>query len=183
MSGGEKRRLSLALSLIGNPKMIILDEPTTGIDPLMRNNLWNVISDLKKSKTILLEEANALCNRIGIIVNGSIKCIGSPLELKSYYGNGYTLTMIITTSLYDIETIKRFIEKNILLGFPFKFYYEKFGDYDYKLSYIFENNTEILMNIFKVVDDDIAHHYGIKEFELNQTTLEDVLYNVITKSS
>ncbi|ORX77713.1 P-loop containing nucleoside triphosphate hydrolase protein, partial [Anaeromyces robustus] len=86
MSGGEKRRLSLALSLLGNPKIIILDEPTTGIDPLMRNNLWKVISNLKQNKAILLviiiEEANVLCNRIGIIIKGSMKCIGSPLELK-----------------------------------------------------------------------------------------------------
>lgn len=69
-----------------------------------------------------------------------------------------------------------------MLGFPFKLFSEKFGDYNYKLTYIFEKNTEIIMNIFKVVDNDMAHEYGIKEFELNQTTLEDVLNNVITKS-
>ncbi|ORX54164.1 P-loop containing nucleoside triphosphate hydrolase protein [Piromyces finnis] len=188
MTGGEKRRLSLALSLIGNPKMVILDEPTTGIDPLMRNNLWSVISELKKSLSILLithnmEEANALCNRIGIIVNGTMECIGSPLELKNYYGNGYTLTVLVTTSIYKIETIKRFIEEKVFIGFPFKFYCENFKDDNSKFIYVFEKNINILMNVFKVITTDEAYHYGIREFELNQTSLEDVLHNIITKSS
>ena len=87
-SGGQKRRLEIAMGMIHKPKVLFLDEPTTGLDPQNRANLWNHIKELKKSgMTILLtthylDEANQLCDRIAIIDHGNIVALGTPKELK-----------------------------------------------------------------------------------------------------
>ena len=94
-----KRRLSVAISVIGNPKIIFSDEPTTGMDPVSRRDVWALIQELKRDKTIILtthamEEADALADRIAVVVDGKLKCIGTPLNLKNTYGEGYIVNMI-----------------------------------------------------------------------------------------
>ena len=96
-SGGMKRRLSILLSTIGNPKVVFLDEPTTGLDPVNKRFIWTMIQNIKKEKSVILtthsmEEADFLSDRIGVIVEGNFKCIGTPLDLKQTYGSGYLLT-------------------------------------------------------------------------------------------
>ncbi len=96
LSGGEKRRLSIAISLIGNPAVVFLDEPTTGLDPEVRRLIWNIINEAKRARTIVLtthsmEEAEVLCNRIGIMAKGTLRCIGPLLRLKEVYGRGFKL--------------------------------------------------------------------------------------------
>mgnify|MGYP001380044562 CR=1 FL=1 len=87
MSGGQKQRFSIATTLINNPKVIFLDEPTTGLDPQSRRNLWELIKEInKKGTTIILtthymDEAEYLCNRVGIIDNGKIIKIDTPQNL------------------------------------------------------------------------------------------------------
>lgn len=98
-SGGMKRRLSVAISAIGNPSVIFFDEPTTGMDPVSRRAVWQLMQDLKKDKTIILtthamEEADALADRIAIVVEGRIKCIGTPLNMKNTFGDGYRVSMV-----------------------------------------------------------------------------------------
>ena len=99
-SGGMKRRLSVAISLIGNPKVVYMDEPSTGLDPSSRQNLWSVVKAAKSGRGIILtthsmEEAAALCDRLGIFVDGQLVCIGAPKELTARYG-GY-LVLSVTT--------------------------------------------------------------------------------------
>ncbi|KAF9667757.1 hypothetical protein SADUNF_Sadunf15G0056600 [Salix dunnii] len=84
-SGGMKRRLSVAISLIGDPKVVYMDEPSTGLDPASRSNLWNVVKRAKQDRAIILtthsmEEAEYLCDRLGIFVDGSLQCVGNPKE-------------------------------------------------------------------------------------------------------
>ena len=98
-SGGMKRRLSVAISAIGNPKIIFFDEPTTGMDPVSRRAVWELMQDLKKDKTIILtthamEEADVLADRIAVVVDGMLKCVGSPLNLKNTFGDGYRISMV-----------------------------------------------------------------------------------------
>ena len=89
-----KRKLDIAMSLIGNPKVIFLDEPTTGLDPQSRHSMWNIIRDLKQSgvtiflTTQYLEEAEQLADMIGILDNGKIIAEGTPEELKAYLPQG-----------------------------------------------------------------------------------------------
>ena len=86
LSGGYQRRLSIAISLINNPKVLFLDEPTLGLDVIARSELWDIIKELKKEKTIILtthymEEAESLSDRIGIIKEGKLIEVGTPKEL------------------------------------------------------------------------------------------------------
>jgi ABC-2 type transport system ATP-binding protein len=91
-SGGMKRRLSLVMALVHDPKIVFLDEPTVGMDPQSRRAVWDFIGDLKKhGKTIILtthymEEAETLCDRIGIIDHGKLIAMGTPGELMGKYG-------------------------------------------------------------------------------------------------
>jgi ATP-binding cassette subfamily A (ABC1) protein 3 len=93
-SGGNKRKLSAAVALIGDPSIILLDEPTTGMDPKARRHFWNAISQFRDhGKPIILtshsmEECEALCTRLAIMVNGKFKCLGSIQHLKSKFGAG-----------------------------------------------------------------------------------------------
>lgn len=96
LSGGMKRRLSVAISLVSEPKIIYLDEPSTGLDPENRRQLWDILSAQKGKRAIILtthsmEEADVLCNRIGIVSDGILRCVAPQVRLKSIYGGGYHL--------------------------------------------------------------------------------------------
>ncbi len=96
LSGGMRRRLSVAISLVGNPKIVFLDEPTTGLDPENRRQLWDILGASRGTRAMVLtthsmEEADVLCNRIGIVTNGILRCIGTQQHLKNLYGGGYHL--------------------------------------------------------------------------------------------
>jgi len=98
-SGGMKRRLSVAISAIGDPRIIFFDEPTTGMDPVSRKAVWLLMQELKKNKTIILtthamEEADALADRIAVVVDGALKCVGTPLNLKNSFGDGYRVSLV-----------------------------------------------------------------------------------------
>jgi ATP-binding cassette subfamily A (ABC1) protein 3 len=99
LSGGNKRKLSVAIALIGGSRLVFLDEPTSGLDLGARRNLWNMLKNYKNDRIIILtthymDEADILGDRIGIMVNGEIICLGSSLFLKNRFGVGYNLTMV-----------------------------------------------------------------------------------------
>ncbi|KAF8691503.1 hypothetical protein HU200_040649 [Digitaria exilis] len=111
-SGGMKRRLSVAISLIGDPKVVYMDEPSSGLDAASRRALWNAVMSAKQNTAIILtthsmEEAEALCDRIGIMVNGSLQCIGNSKELKAKYGGTYVLT--VTTAAAEEEVVEQLV--------------------------------------------------------------------------
>jgi len=98
-SGGMKRRLSVAMSTIGGSKVIVLDEPSTGMDPVSRRFVWQHISAIKRGRVILLtthamEEADLLSDQVAIMCNGELAAVGSPLDLKHKYGSALQLTLI-----------------------------------------------------------------------------------------
>ena len=96
LSGGNKRKLSLAIAIVGNPVACILDEPSSGMDVQARRHLWEVISTSTADMAVILtthalDEAEALCGRIGIMVSGRLKCVGTPLQLKQRFGDGHVI--------------------------------------------------------------------------------------------
>ncbi|KFW06742.1 ATP-binding cassette sub-family A member 12, partial [Eurypyga helias] len=98
LSGGMKRKLSIAIALLGGSRVVILDEPTTGVDPCSRRSIWEIISKNKKGRTIILsthhlDEAEVLSDRIAFLEHGGLKCCGSPFYLKETFGDGYHLTL------------------------------------------------------------------------------------------
>jgi ATP-binding cassette subfamily A (ABC1) protein 3 len=99
LSGGNKRKLSVAIALIGGSKLVLLDEPTAGMDLTARRRLWNMLKSQKNDRIIILtthymDEADILGDRIGIMAGGQLVCLGSSLFLKNRFGVGYNLTMV-----------------------------------------------------------------------------------------
>lgn len=94
LSGGNKRKLSVAMAMIGNPPIVFLDEPSTGVDPKAKRFMWTIVSKIstmrKKSSVIItthsMEEAEALCTKMGIMVQGKFRCFGSSQHIKAKYG-------------------------------------------------------------------------------------------------
>ncbi|KAG0369838.1 hypothetical protein BGZ54_008736, partial [Gamsiella multidivaricata] len=97
-SGGMKRKLSVALAFLGDPKVVLLDEPTTGMDIFSKKQIWQLMQDSKAGRAILLtthsmEEADALSDRIAILSKGELQTLGSSLFLKNRFGVGYRLSL------------------------------------------------------------------------------------------
>ena len=99
ISGGQRQRLLLALALVNDPELLFLDEPSTGLDPQARRNLWDIIQDIKaQGKTIILtthymEEAQALCDQVAIMDRGRIIARGTPLGLIRQHCAGITIVL------------------------------------------------------------------------------------------
>jgi ABC-2 type transport system ATP-binding protein len=112
LSGGQKQRLALACALVGDPQLLFLDEPTTGLDPQARRQLWDLIEKFKQDgRTILLtthymDEAERLCERVAIMDHGRIIARGTPRELISSIGAEHVVE-VSTASAPDLETIGR----------------------------------------------------------------------------
>ncbi|CAK4776692.1 unnamed protein product [Aphanomyces euteiches] len=119
LSGGNKRKLSVAIAMIGSPPIIFLDEPSTGMDPVSRRFMWDVIADVsttQKESTIVLtthsmEECEALCSRVGIMVGGRLRCLGSVQHLKSRFGDGFMLHAKIDLPTTDV--VSSFFESTV----------------------------------------------------------------------
>ncbi|KAL2090306.1 hypothetical protein ACEWY4_014994 [Coilia grayii] len=99
LSGGMKRKLSVAIAFIGGSRVVVLDEPTAGVDPYSRRAIWDLLLKYRKDRTIILsthymDEAELLGDRIAIISQGRLCCCGSPLYLKAKLGTGYYLTVV-----------------------------------------------------------------------------------------
>ena len=116
LSGGNKRKLSVAISMIGSPRLIFLDEPSTGMDPVARRFMWRVINSVatvRKTCSIILtthsmEEAEALCGRIGIMVGGRLRCLGTVQHLKHKFGQAYMAQFKLETP--PLETRERCLQ-------------------------------------------------------------------------
>ncbi|GBG86818.1 hypothetical protein CBR_g42101 [Chara braunii] len=172
-SGGMKRRLSVAISLIGNPLVVYMDEPSTGLDPASRNNLWKVMKEAKKDRAIILtthsmEEAEALCDRLGIFVDGQFACIGNPKELTARYGGTYDLTM---TSAAGEESVVEALA--LSLSARAKKVYSLGGTQKFELP----SSDVDLADVFDAVDR-AKTEMNIQAWGIANTTLEDVFIKV-----
>jgi len=109
LSGGNKRKLSVAMATIGEPPMVFLDEPSAGMDPVARRGMWSVVQNIadKRQKSVVIltthsmEEAEALCSRLAIQVDGYYRCLGTPQQIKSKYGRGLELNVRLATPTQD----------------------------------------------------------------------------------
>eukprot|EP00924_Labyrinthula_sp_SR-Ha-C_P000002 maker-scaffold_101-snap-gene-0.4-mRNA-1 protein AED:0.18 eAED:0.20 QI:0/0/0/1/0.33/0.25/4/0/1756 len=116
LSGGNKRKLSVAIAMVGSPSVMLLDEPSTGMDVASRRFMWNIIQDMRQGKfsatktsivltTHSMEECEALCSRLGILNAGQLRALGTPQHLKEKFGTGYILDLKLkTVTKEDIET-------------------------------------------------------------------------------
>jgi ABC-type multidrug transport system ATPase subunit len=107
LSGGNKRKLSVAIACIGNPPVVFLDEPSAGMDPEARKKMWKVIDSIKKRNTSLIltthsmEEAEAVCDRIGIMVAGRFRCLGTSTQIKTKFGKTFELEVKVKPRTHE----------------------------------------------------------------------------------
>ncbi|PRP74936.1 hypothetical protein PROFUN_15828 [Planoprotostelium fungivorum] len=116
-SGGMKRRLQVAISLLGNPSVLFLDEPTTGMDPVNRRRVWDLVRDFKRGKLVFLtthamEEAEVLGEKIAVLTDGELRSVGSALHLKSKFSSGYRLNII------TMDNAQEAVINMVLTGLP-----------------------------------------------------------------
>ncbi|TPX33896.1 hypothetical protein SmJEL517_g03315 [Synchytrium microbalum] len=176
LSGGERRRLSLAISLVGDPGVVFLDEPSTGLDVDAKRGLWEIIDQARSGRTIVLtthsmEEAEVLCQRIGIMTSGILRCIGTPAELKKRYGAGFRL-QFTSNAGQGMRRAKRFVESILPAGFSIS---ESFTT-----SAVYEFPTEkvgVLGRIFSELEAGASSN-AVLEWGISQTTLDEVFTRV-----
>ncbi|KAM3593267.1 uncharacterized protein V6R79_008809 [Siganus canaliculatus] len=182
-SGGNKRKLSTAIAMIGCPVLVLLDEPTTGMDPLSRRFLWNsIMSVIQDKRAVVLtshsmEECEALCTRLAIMVNGSFKCLGTIQHLKYKFGDGYVVTMKIRAAkpgcAPDLNPAEAFMEST----FPGCIQREKhYNTLQYKIS------SSSLARIFQMVLAN-KDKLNIEDYSVSQTTLDQVFVNFAKQQS
>uniref|UniRef100_A0A8C3J6Q0 ABC transporter domain-containing protein n=1 Tax=Calidris pygmaea TaxID=425635 RepID=A0A8C3J6Q0_9CHAR len=99
LSGGMQRKLSVAIAFVGEAKVVVLDEPTSGVDPYSRRSIWDLLLKYRSGRTIILsthhmDEADILGDRVAIISQGKLFCSGSPVFLKNCFGSGFYLTLV-----------------------------------------------------------------------------------------
>ncbi|KAJ3614038.1 hypothetical protein NHX12_017615 [Muraenolepis orangiensis] len=174
-SGGNMRKLSTAMALIGGPPVIFLDEPTTGMDPKARRALWNaILSIIKEGRSVVLtshsmEECEALCTRMAIMVNGRFRCLGSVQHLKNRFGDGYTIILRVAGPDPDLRPVMGFIEQE-LPGSTLK---EKHRN---MLQYQLPSSLTSLARIFSLLSGH-KEALSIEDYSVSQTTLDQVFVN------
>lgn len=180
LSGGQKRRLCLAMALIGDPKFVLLDEPTSGMDPYSRRFTWELIRKNKKGRVILLtthflDEADSLSDLILVMSNGKLMTSGSSLSLKTKHNKGYSLSLTKFKEGANIEELKFHI-CNIIEGAKLKSVIGK-----EVIFFIPSDNSNKFSELFKILEEDSAR-IGYNSLSLSTTTLEQVFLSLAEDS-
>ncbi|XP_004627914.1 ATP-binding cassette sub-family A member 3 [Octodon degus] len=173
-SGGNKRKLSTGIALIGEPAVIFLDEPSTGMDPVARRLLWDTVARARESgKAIVItshsmEECEALCTRLAIMVQGQFKCLGSPQHLKSKFGSGYSLQAKVRTDGQQeaLEKFKAFVD----LTFPGSVLED---EHQGMVHYHLPGHNLSWAKVFGVLEK-AKEKYGVDDYSVSQISLEQV---------
>jgi len=175
-SGGNKRKLSLAIALVGSPAVVFLDEPSSGMDPQSRRHMWDIITRERSRRSIVLtthsmEECEALCTRIGIMTAGRFQCLGSQQHLKTKYGGGYTLELRVGPE-HEATTpaaISGLFPSSMLTS-------AHAGKFKYELP--MESFT--LAAVFEAMEANKAR-LGVLDYSASQPTLESIFLAIAEK--
>ncbi|XP_053426831.1 ABC-type organic anion transporter ABCA8-like isoform X2 [Nycticebus coucang] len=173
LSEGVKRKLCFALSILGTPSVVLLDEPSTGMDPEGQQQMWQAIRATFRNTergalltTHYMAEAEAVCDRVAIMVSGRLRCIGSIQQLKSKFGKDYLLEMKVKTPA-QVEPL----HTEILRLFPQAARQERFSSLMvYKLPV--EDVRPLAQAFLKL--EKVKQNFDLEEYSLSQSTLEQV---------
>lgn len=192
LSGGQKRKLCIGIAILGNPKYMFFDEPTTGLDPVSRRKIWNLFSDLKKNKIIFLtthfmDEADILADRKLILSNGIIRCLGTSVFLKNHFNMMYSLNVktnypnevhqiihsIIPSAIYEINELNE--NPNLMEEID-----EQIKDvFTWKLPI---RSTFLFKDLFKELNAP-SNKNIIQNFSLKSPSLEELFINLTQNKS
>ncbi len=170
LSGGQKQRLAMACALVGDPELLFLDEPTTGLDPQARRNVWDVVGQLRLAgRTIILtthymEEAERLCERVAVMDKGRIIALGTPKELIASIGGEQIVELAIAGSApFDIATLTSIpgVHSHCIHA----------GLHQLSVSQL----HTVVPRIFSAL---AAQNLGLTEFRTHSATLEDVFVSL-----
>ncbi|XP_051259487.1 uncharacterized protein abca12 isoform X9 [Dicentrarchus labrax] len=183
LSGGMKRKLSISIAFIGGSRLVVLDEPTTGVDPCSRRSIWDIVIQHKKNRTIImsthhLDEAEVLSDRIAFLERGGLKCCGSPFHLKDQLGQGYKLTL--TKKMQNLESeqidnaeLKTFIQAHVPEA---RLKEAQGGDLVYSLPPFTSSNASSYRSLLTALDSNLdalqLGGYGISDTTLEEVFLE-----------
>ena len=182
LSGGNKRKLCIALALIGGSHIILLDEPTSGMDIMARRKLWEFLKNYKKDKTILLtthflDEAEYLGDRIGIMSDGKYLCSGTSSFLKSKYPCGFNLNLLINEDIFN-EEYKNKIFSGVKKYEPkAEIRVASKGTFCINIS----SNNKKIKELFDFIES-IKDECGIRDYTVSSTSLEDVFLKINNKA-
>ncbi|KAI8113175.1 hypothetical protein M9435_003179 [Picochlorum sp. BPE23] len=184
-SPSERRQLSIAIALIGNPKVIVLDEPTANVDPFVKRTLWKHIEELKNERSTVflsthsMHEAEILSDRIGIMVRGKLRCLGSPLELKRRFGSGYKISLGLRKDVaVDQKTIQENIVQLMRKSMTLKSV-EFSADYvNITLPYEMEDRLPLMLTQLNN-NMELLH---IRDVQLRPTPMEEVFMTITKKA-
>jgi ABC-2 type transport system ATP-binding protein len=173
LSGGYQRLLNIAITLINDPEIIFLDEPTVGLDPKMRKMFWEKIEELKKNKkTIILtthymDEAEYLCDKIALLKKGELIAIGSPEQLIEKHGGIRVMILESKEEVIDsdIEKIKTALNQKSIMK-------------KHKMIFIPLEQEHSLEKMLAITDWLIEKGYNIKSSTTKEPNLEDVFLNI-----
>uniref|UniRef100_A0A8U7NM24 Uncharacterized protein n=1 Tax=Corvus moneduloides TaxID=1196302 RepID=A0A8U7NM24_CORMO len=170
LSGGQKRKLSIGIAMLGNPQVLLLDEPTAGLDPLSRHQVWSLLREQQAGRVILfstqfMDEADILADRKAFISHGRLKCVGSSLFLKKKWGICYHLRIHVSESC-GLENVTSLVKGHIPNA-TFS------GHSQYELRYKLPlENVNKFPDLFSGLDS--CSEQGIINYGVSMTTLEDV---------
>uniref|UniRef100_A0AAX7SCW7 ABC transporter domain-containing protein n=1 Tax=Astatotilapia calliptera TaxID=8154 RepID=A0AAX7SCW7_ASTCA len=194
LSGGMQRKLSVALAFVGGSKVVILDEPTAGVDPYARRGIWDLLLKYRQGRTIILsthhmDEADILGDRIAIISHGKLCCVGSSLYLKNQLGTGYYLTLVkknpepslsssaSTCNIPFVPPDVSLVSALILRHVPDARLVEDLG---HELTYVLPYSAAkdgAFVELFKDLDTKLSD-LGISSYGVSDTTLEEIFLKV-----
>lgn len=174
LSGGNRRKLSVAISLIGGPRVVFLDEPSAGMDPVARRGLWNAIETVADNCAIVLtthhlEEVEALANRVAIMVNGVLHCIGDKTYLKKKFGTGCEVKLRVAENTAAAEGVKAFFAASFS---SYELLEERSGRQTYHVP-----NDVMLSEVFMRLEENQTR-LGILDYNVSQTSIEQVFMRI-----
>lgn len=173
LSGGMKRKLSVAMALLGDPRIVFLDEPTAGMDPQARRTMWDLLARHKKRRVIVLtthymDEADLLGDRIAIMSKGRLRVMGSSMFLKSKFGLGYHLVLELQNDSRDAQTAAEQIVSRHIQSWTKEPETANKAEARYLLPRVYVPHFAALFEEFDS-RKELVRSYG-----LSQTTLEEV---------
>ena len=176
-SGGNKRKLSLAIALTANPKVILLDEPTAGVDPSARRKIWSSLSHVRSVRgcCIILtshsmQECENLCSRISIMVGGRLRCMGSAQQLRARYGQGFTISMKLKRNNQQDPEYEKRIAHAISSLFPSAVVTDR---HETLLTYRVPDPRLLWSKLFEGMEQ-LARQFNLEDYTVSDTTLEQI---------
>ncbi|EDR15973.1 uncharacterized protein LACBIDRAFT_187302 [Laccaria bicolor S238N-H82] len=172
LSGGQKRKLQLAIGLLGGSKIVLVDECTSGVDPLSRRALWRTLTSFREDRTIIftthfLDEADLLADHIAILAApGKLVASGSPVSLKRDLGEGYSV-QVLDALLHNIRAILP--QTEVSMSSPHQFCY-----------HLKTRDVAVVQQVLQLLDTETGTH-GIASYDILGTTIEDIFLDLMSK--